>query len=103
MWLTVSGFMGVGLVSGLCVEQGHGDFWLHLSLGFQSECSQQSWFWVSPLGSVSVVLPALLWRPAGGANRPLTRGRRTFAFGLGSVTNWRELCLLSTVRAEASG
>ena len=47
--------------------------------------------------------PTLLWWPAGGANPPLTRGRRTFAFRLGSVTNWGEICLLRTVRAEASG
>ena len=38
-------------------------FLLHFSLGFQSECSQQSCFWVSPLGSVSAGLPALLWCP----------------------------------------
>ena len=41
---------------------------LHFSLGFQSECSQQSCFWVSPLRSVSAGLPTLLWWPAWGAN-----------------------------------
>ena len=53
-----------------CFEEGHGAILLHFSLGFQSECSQQSCFWVSPLRSVSAGLPALLWRPAGGAKTP---------------------------------
>ena len=45
-------------------------FLLHFSLDFQSECSQQSCFWVSPLRSASAGLPALLWRPVGGAKPP---------------------------------
>ena len=49
---------------------------LHFSLGFQSECSQQSCLWVSPLKSASVGLPALPW--------------------------W-ELCHLRTLRTQALG
>ena len=57
-------------------------------------------FWMRPLGFVSMVLPALLWWPTRGANPALNhRVQARFAFRLGLVTSWEELCLLRTLRA----